>query len=378
LVIVSVLELLLFSLASFFLGLKLASKREKSPLSNHPKTTLKFQTPEIYPVLEALEEGLILCQKNGDIIYVNPQARIYLDLAKDPLPNLFEILRDLQIENAVREGKKETFEKEFFWPSYRFFSISVLPLEKDLAGLIFQDLTPFKRLLDVRRDFIAHLAHEFRTPLTAIEGYAENLLEEVPKNLRADLEIILKNTKRLSKLLKDLQVLSRLELQGIPEEDFEILDLKEVIYAALEVLFPEASKKDLNLRFVPPAKPVLLRGSFDDLLRALTNLLENAIKFSPPGTEVKVDLYEEGAYWVIQVSDQGPGISDSEKERIFERFYKGKGNGPKGTGLGLAIVKHVAKAHGGKVEVKSTLGKGSIFRLSLPKKENHASLLSQN
>ncbi len=377
-VIVSVLELLLFSLASFFLGLKLASKREKSPLSNHPKTTLKFQTPEIYPVLEALEEGLILCQKNGDIIYVNPQARIYLDLAKDPLPNLFEILRDLQIENAVREGKKETFEKEFFWPSYRFFSISVLPLEKDLAGLIFQDLTPFKRLLDVRRDFIAHLAHEFRTPLTAIEGYAENLLEEVPKNLRADLEIILKNTKRLSKLLKDLQVLSRLELQGIPEEDFEILDLKEVIYAALEVLFPEASKKDLNLRFVPPAKPVLLRGSFDDLLRALTNLLENAIKFSPPGTEVKVDLYEEGAYWVIQVSDQGPGISDSEKERIFERFYKGKGNGPKGTGLGLAIVKHVAKAHGGKVEVKSTLGKGSIFRLSLPKKENHASLLSQN
>lgn len=329
-------------------------------------------------MLEALEEGLILCQKNGDIIYVNPQARIYLDLAKDPLPNLFEILRDLQIENAVREGKKETFEKEFFWPSYRFFSISVLPLEKDLAGLIFQDLTPFKRLLDVRRDFIAHLAHEFRTPLTAIEGYAENLLEEVPKNLRADLEIILKNTKRLSKLLKDLQVLSRLELQGIPEEDFEILDLKEVIYAALEVLFPEASKKDLNLRFVPPAKPVLLRGSFDDLLRALTNLLENAIKFSPPGTEVKVDLYEEGAYWVIQVSDQGPGISDSEKERIFERFYKGKGNGPKGTGLGLAIVKHVAKAHGGKVEVKSTLGKGSIFRLSLPKKENHASLLSQN
>ncbi len=350
------------------MGFKLASGKAKKTTTTAPEVALSPKTPEIYPLLEKLEEGLVICKKDGTIFYVNPKARIYLDLTKDPLPNLFEILRDPLLEETIRKGQKKNLEKEFFWPRYRFFSLLILPLENDYAGLILQDLTPFKRLLDMRRDFIAHLAHEFRTPLTAIEGYTENLLEEAPGSLRADLEIILKNTRRLTKLLKDLQVLSRLELQGIPEEDFERLELKEVLFAAVETLFPEATKKDVSLRFTPPPKSTLVQGSFDDLLRAFTNLLENAIKFSPQGGEVRINLGEDRDYWVVKITDQGPGIPDSEKERIFERFYKGKGTGSKGTGLGLAIVKHVARAHGGKVEVESLPGNGSTFRFYLPKK----------
>lgn len=243
--------------------------------------------------------------------------------------------------------------------------MSLLPLEAGLFALIMSDLTPFKRLSEVRRDFVAHLAHEFRTPLTAIEGYVENLLEEAPAELKADLEIVLKNARRLSRLLKDLQVLSRLELQGIPEEDFEVVELKEVVLTALETLFPEASRKDVSLRFVPPKGSTLIRASFDDLLRALINLIENAVKFSPRGGVVEVGLKARKDWWLITVRDEGPGIPESEKDRVFERFYRGKDH-RQGTGLGLAIVKHVVKAHGGKIELETLVGKGTTFYLYLP------------
>ena len=297
---------------------------------------------------------------------LNQKARNFLGLSeKTPPPKLQHLLRDGEIEAALEKGRPLTLKREFFWPTHRTLEISLFPLEGGLFALIMSDLTPFKRLSEVRRDFVAHLAHEFRTPLTAIEGYAENLLEEAPAELRADLEIILKNARRLSRLLKDLQVLSRLELQGIPEEDFEVVELKEVILTALETLFPEASRKDVSLRFVPPKGSTLIRASFDDLLRALINLIENAVKFSPRGGVVEVDLKAQKDWWLISVRDEGPGIPESEKDRVFERFYRGKDH-RQGTGLGLAIVKHVVKAHGGRIELDTLVGKGTTFYLYLP------------
>ncbi|HHI97079.1 MAG TPA: PAS domain-containing protein [Thermodesulfatator atlanticus] len=329
--------------------------------------TFPHQAFDWHPVFEQLEEGIIICRKEGHILWLNQKARQFLGLKPGPPPNLFDLLRDQSLEEAVKEGKELKIKKDFYWPAHRFLELNVFPLDSACSALILRDITPFKRLSEVRRDFIAHLAHEFRTPLTAIEGYAENLLEEAPEELKGDLHIVLKNARRLSKLLKDLQVLSRLELQGIPAEDFETVELKEVIWTALETLFPEAARKDVTLKFTPPQEMALTRASFDDLLRAFINLIENAIKFSPRGGMVEIRLKEEGPWWKVSIKDQGPGIPDSEKERVFERFYRGKFQ-QKGTGLGLAIVKHVIKAHQGRIEVESVVGQGTIFYVYLPQK----------
>ncbi len=369
----SVVKLLILVLLAFISGFLLGfSRKKRKAATPASQGTLEKENIEVYSLLERLDEGVLLCRPDGKILYANPKARAYLALTKKPLPNLFEIMRDQNLESAIRQKKEGSFEKEFFWPTNRLLSVHVFPIEKDLVGIALQDLTPFKRFFDIKRDFITHLAHEFRTPLTAIEGYAENLLEEVPENLKADLEIVLKNARRLAKLLKDLQVLSRLELQGIPEEDFEPLELKEVLYAAVETLFPEASKKGVTFHFISVPERALLEGSFDDLLRAFINIFENAVKFSPRGGAVSISLKETTDSWMVEIADQGPGIPESEKERVFERFYKGRGEGPKGTGLGLAIVKHVIKAHGGEIEIRSFPGKGTKFLIRLPKEKGAA------
>ncbi|WP_022852836.1 sensor histidine kinase [Thermodesulfatator atlanticus] len=358
---------LLASWAYFFW--KFRRKNAKEPvLPPPPEKKPAEKLPE--NLFNALEEGVVIFREDGEILFLNTKAFNFLGLSnQNSLPNLFEVLRSEELEKAVQEKKYFSFERELFWPTHRNFKISYVPLENDLGALILQDLTPFRRLSHIRRDFIAHLAHEFRTPLTAIEGYAETLIEDVPEEFQYDLLIILKNAKRLGRLLKELQVLSRLELQGIPQDDFDYVDLKEVIQTAIETVFIKAEEKSISLNWIPPRKPTLVWGSFDDLLRALINLLDNAIKFSPPETVVSVILEDKGNEWQIVVQDQGPGIRDSEKDRIFERFYRGKDVKEAGTGLGLAIVKHIIQAHQGKIKVESDLGQGSKFIISLPKKE---------
>ncbi|AEH44277.1 histidine kinase [Thermodesulfatator indicus DSM 15286] len=341
------------------------SKETPPPKSSKPESKREISWPKIFDILE---EGVVICKKDGSIVFLNPKAYSFLGVGRpNELPNLFDILRDPNIQQAIEKGEGRSFEKELFWPAYRVFKITTLAIDDALRALVFLDLTPFRKLSHIRRDFVAHLAHEFRTPLTAIEGYAEALLEEVPGDMRQDVSIIIKNTKRLSRLLKELQVLSRLELQGIPEEDFEVVDLKEVIQTAIETISIKAQNKKIIVHWKFPEQSVPVWGSFDDLLRAFINLLDNAIKFSPSGKNIWIVLEEKEKEWQVSIKDEGPGIKDYEKERIFERFYRGKDVKEAGTGLGLAIVKHVIQAHKGKIKVESSIGKGSEFIVKLPK-----------
>ncbi|OAG27848.1 PAS domain-containing sensor histidine kinase [Thermodesulfatator autotrophicus] len=367
---ISLVLFLLLLVSWLFFALKWRKRPGNQDLSppkeSKPESKKEIPWPKIF---ELLDEGIVICHKDGSILTLNPKAYNFLGLGRPgKLPNLFDILRNPKIQEAVEKGEQRSFEKELFWPAYRVFKISTITLDNHLRGLVFKDLTPFRKLSHVRRDFVAHLAHEFRTPLTAIEGYAEALLEEVPENLRQDVSIILKNTKRLSRLLKELQVLSRLELQGIPDEDFEVIDLKEVIQTAIETVSIRAKNKNITLHWNFPEKPCYVWGSFDDLLRAFINLLDNAIKFSPAGKNIWVTLEKKDSFWLVKIKDEGPGIKDSEKERIFERFYRGKDVKAAGTGLGLAIVKHVIQAHKGKIKVESLIGQGSEFTIYLPQK----------
>jgi two-component system phosphate regulon sensor histidine kinase PhoR len=231
----------------------------------------------------------------------------------------------------------------------------------------------------MRRDFVANVSHELKTPLAAIRGYAETLrdgaLDEPPTAQRFT-DRILAQCRRLQALLDDLLTLSRLE--GISLREREPLELAVVVRQAADTLAPLARDRQIGLEIELESEdtpvPAVL-GDPDAIERLVLNLLENAIKYNRPEGEVTVRLSSTGPGVVLEVSDTGIGIPPESLPRIFERFYrvdKGRARDEGGTGLGLAIVKHVAQAHGGQVDVESRIGKGTTFRVRLPVAPNPA------
>jgi len=227
-----------------------------------------------------------------------------------------------------------------------------------------------REILASRNELVANVSHELKTPLTAIRGSAETLEDGAmakPEVGRRFTGRILEQCERLEDLLRDLLTLSRLESRPQPLAR-EPLDLAGVARHAIGVLAPRAVERDVDLRLATAAVP-RVDGHRGELERLFLNLIENAIKYNHPGGEVEVRLRGEGSEAVIEVVDNGIGVPDDALERIFERFYrvdKGRARRQGGTGLGLAIVKHVARHHGGRVEVESRLGEGSTFRVRLP------------
>ncbi len=243
--------------------------------------------------------------------------------------------------------------------------------------VVARDTTEATRLTRVRRDFVANVSHELRTPLSAIRGYAETLrdgaLDDPPAAGRFTGRI-LEQCHRLQALLDDLLVLSRLESVEIPLES-RPLDLAAIGERSLETMAAAAREREISLVHSRPEDGLPpFTGDRGAVERLLLNLLENAIKYNRPGGEVRLAVRLEEAgngarQVVIEVSDTGIGIPAESLPRIFERFYrvdKGRARDEGGTGLGLAIVKHVAQAHGGRVEVESRHGTGSVFRVRLP------------
>jgi two-component system phosphate regulon sensor histidine kinase PhoR len=239
------------------------------------------------------------------------------------------------------------------------------------AVLVLHDTTEIRRLEDVRRDFVANVSHELKTPLTAIKGFVETLLDDeaIAAELRQRfLTRIRDQCERLASIVTDLLSLSRLEAEEGRVER-ELLDLREPVHEAVNSLAANAEAKRLEVGVTMPQQAVIVSGNAEGLTLAVANLLDNAIKYSPPGKEIRVRVRELSARAVVEVEDEGPGIDPSHHGRIFERFYrvdKARSRELGGTGLGLAIVKHTALAMGGEVEVESALGKGSTFRILLP------------
>jgi len=239
------------------------------------------------------------------------------------------------------------------------------------AVVVLHDVTELRRLERVRQDFVANVSHEFKTPLTAIQGFAETLLAgalDDPNNNRRFLEIIRDHAARLARLTDDLLKLARIEA-GKLEIEFSAVGLTELIEGCAETALLRASRKQITLEIdIPPGLPAA-RGDAGLLRDVLQNLLDNAIQYTPAGGRIGVSTTAGAREAVITVADTGIGIPLAEQERIFERFYRAdaaRSREAGGTGLGLSIAKHIVEAHGGRLWVESTVGSGSRFYFSIP------------
>ena len=242
----------------------------------------------------------------------------------------------------------------------------------DAVLLVLNDVTNLRRLETIRRDFVANVSHELRTPITSIRGFVETLRDGAlndPGDARRFLGIIEKQADRLNAITEDLLALSRLEQPwGRTATSREPTPLLPIVEAAIDACNPGAAAKSIRLRLEADDNPVAWVN--DELLeQAIVNLIDNAVKYSGPDTAVTAHVSQSDAEVVIRVADEGPGIEARHLDRIFERFYrvdKARSRQAGGTGLGLAIVKHIAQAHGGHVDVESTLGLGSTFSIHIP------------
>jgi two-component system phosphate regulon sensor histidine kinase PhoR len=286
---------------------------------------------------------------------------------------LVETLRDPDLlraaENAARSGGAHT--ERVSWASAgRSFSVTAAAMPDGGVVAVLYDLSEIERLEKTRRDFIANVSHELRTPLTSIQGYTETLLDGLPSDRAMTeefLEIIRKNAARMSRLTEDLLTLARVE-SGEQSFRFEAVTAASLVTEAEESLREIARSRGMDLR-VAESSEEMVQADRDTIHQVFANLIDNAIKYAPGGSEVQLGARVRGGVVEFFVRDFGPGIPSEHLPRLFERFYrvdKARSRESGGTGLGLAIVKHIVRKHGGTVAAMSVVNEGSEFTFSLP------------
>lgn len=236
--------------------------------------------------------------------------------------------------------------------------------------LVMHDVTELVRLEQIRKDFVANVSHELRTPITSIKGFSETLLDGAYKDekmLLSFLDIMNRESNRLQVLIQDLLELSKIEQHGF-SVNIMPTSLQDVLIRAVDVTSPRLDEKDMQFS-VSIDRDVKVLADPNRLIQIFTNLITNAIMYSPEGTTVTLRIKESDEYGIVEVEDQGIGIEKSEIARVFERFYRvdrARSRNSGGTGLGLAIVKHLVEAHHGKIQVTSEVGKGTCIKVLLP------------
>ncbi|UCB55170.1 MAG: phosphate regulon sensor histidine kinase PhoR [Thiotrichales bacterium] len=310
---------------------------------------------------QALPVAAIVLNKNDEIEWFNQAAEGIFDLqkAKDVGSRINKLIRQPVFTNyLVRREFKETIELEF---NHRQLAMIITPYGHNQFLLTARDVTQQRQLDDMRRDFVANASHELRTPLTVISGFVEALCEQGDSRIKVPLEKIQNQTERMQQILDDLIILARLESKASPLLH-DPVDLEELIHQVYDdAVMLDQGRHEIVIETMPAS----IMGNRVELQMAITNLVTNAIRYTPENGLIRIfnNIDSEGVH--VSVVDNGIGIMPEHIGRLTERFYRvdpGRSREQGGTGLGLAIVKHVLDRHNATLYVKSTPGEGSLFR----------------
>lgn len=332
---------------------------------------LKHQKEKLEIMLEALEEGIIVLNKEGFIGQANELAKKMLHLKGDlkGKQKLTHIIRNEEFKKLVDEGlKKGGHHTVELTLDEQIVFLSLLPIGKQEEAyeylLVIRDVTQLRKLEEMRSQFVSNVSHELKTPLTSIQGFVETLqggAVENPKVAYKFLNIIDIETKRLYRLIQDILILS--EIESMEEQQYGEMNITDAVDEIFTLVHKEAETKSIELIYEPRNELKVKNISEDHMKQLLMNLISNAIKYTDHG-EIKVIVEKNH----ISVQDTGIGIPEESISRIFERFYrvdKSRSRQSGGTGLGLSIVKHIAQLYGIIISVESEVGKGSKFTLSI-------------
>lgn len=333
-------------------------------------TALQSEEALMEGLIESLAEGMIAIDARGQVVRVNGSARRLL-LLNDPVPFPgTQLPRARALRSAIQKSSEGTVaEPAEVVIGGRTILVTGRPLEAGGSVLTLFDLTQLRRLELVRRDFVANVSHELKTPLTAIRGFAETLVDDdlSPEHRRGFAETIRLNAQRMQRLVDDLLDLSRIESGGWQPQP-AVIDVESAVRAAFATVRDDAAAKGIELltEIAPDAATVYADATA--FQQMLGNLVENGVRYTVAGA-VTVFTRASGNAVIIGVRDTGIGIPAEHLPRIFERFYRvdpSRAREAGGTGLGLAIVKHLAEAHGGKVTAQSEPSHGTTISISLP------------
>src|SRR6266481_1101482 len=342
--------------------------------------------PLIEAVLAGLPDPVVALDHRGDVVALNVRAAAVAPALR-PGESVSLGLRVPEVLEAIRHARASGTSQraEFFQrvPFDRWYEAIVTPIlssgadsRPGLLLLAFHDLTPLRRVEEMRADFVANASHELRTPLASLSGFIETLqgpARNDPSSRDRFLAIMKEQATRMARLIDDLLSLSRIE-QKVHIHPDTTTDLVMIVHEVADGLSPLAQERDVEIKITDRAQSLDVLGDRDELIRVFENLIENALKYGASGKRVDISLAREPATGeardaIVSVRDYGPGIAPEHLPRLTERFYRvdiGESRAQGGTGLGLALVKHILNRHRGRLMIESTPGSGANFSVRLP------------
>ena len=345
----------------------------------------EMQKERLVTLIENMGSGILLIDDIGKITLIN---RTYIELfGKSKEEILGKTYLDAIDYEDIKEVINDVFMTEqkikrqvsvplgIYMKSFDVYGVPIINEHKEWKGIVvvFHDITDLKKLEQIRKDFVANVSHELKTPVTSIKGFAETLLDGAykdPKALKGFLEIIFQESDRLQSIISDLLELSKIENEGFFLSLSEV-NITELINDVCNILHNRAKEKSISFT-IERQDPLYIYGDEKRLNQIFINIISNAISYTPNGGRIYIHFRSQPDWVDVIVRDTGIGIHKKEIPRIFERFYrvdKDRSRNSGGTGLGLAIVKHLVEAHQGRIRVESEPGKGSSFIISFRKGE---------
>ena len=360
------------------LGLALTSARHRRPrLSEDEDAPGALQSPQLLAWIDAATQGWLILAPDLSIAYINARAERLLHISRNLLVRgrlLMDVLTIPELEEAIVSARHQQRHQRIEWEQTGDpLEAMVLPGSDEWLLVLVQSRESLEAQQQQQERWVSDVAHELKTPLTALMLVSDRLELAVEGDDTVLVQRLQRELRRLQLLVEDLLELSRLE-NCLPQENshYSAITLEDLVDSAWSSIAPLAEERQVTLRFNrSEAGPML--GDEQRLHRAVLNLLDNALRYSPSGSFVDVDVAQSGGWWLLSIRDHGPGLSEADLGKMFQRFYRGDPSRARsarsGSGLGLAIAQQIAINHGGRVEARNQSSGGACMELLLPKAE---------